>query len=80
MRQVIFGGANSFDGYLARSNDAVDWLIWSDEVADVMAASATTQLILFGTSKSSLARTSVSWVAATVLKRTIRRPTSRRSR
>jgi len=38
MRQVIFGGANSFDGYLARPNDAVDWLIWSDEVAEVMAA------------------------------------------
>ena len=37
MRQVVFGGANSLDNYLARANDAVDWLAWNDEVAEFMA-------------------------------------------
>lgn len=37
MRQVIFGGANSLDNYLARPDHAVDWLLWSDEVAEVTA-------------------------------------------
>ena len=36
MRKVIFGGANSLDGYFARGDDSVDWLIWSDEVAEIM--------------------------------------------
>jgi dihydrofolate reductase len=36
MRKVIFGGANSLDGYFARKDDSVDWLIWSDEVAEIM--------------------------------------------
>jgi dihydrofolate reductase len=34
MRKVIFGGANSLDNYFARKDDAVDWLIWSDEAAE----------------------------------------------
>jgi dihydrofolate reductase len=33
---VIFGGANSLDNYLARTNHAVDWLLWGDEAAAVM--------------------------------------------
>jgi dihydrofolate reductase len=37
MRKVVFGGANSLDNYFARKDDAVDWLMWSDEVAKVMA-------------------------------------------
>ena len=37
MRQVTFGGANSLDNFIARRDDAVDWLLWSDEVAQVMA-------------------------------------------
>jgi dihydrofolate reductase len=37
MRKVTFGGANSLDNYLARSDHAVDWLMWSDEVKAVMA-------------------------------------------
>ncbi len=36
MRKVTFGGANSLDNYFARKDDAVDWLIWSDEAAAVM--------------------------------------------
>lgn len=36
MRKVIFGGANSLDNYIARPDDAVDWLMWSDEAADLM--------------------------------------------
>jgi dihydrofolate reductase len=37
MRKVTFGGANSLDNYFARKNDAVDWLMWSDEAAAIMA-------------------------------------------
>lgn len=37
MRKVIFGGANSLDNYFARKDDAVDWLMWSDEVGQIMA-------------------------------------------
>jgi dihydrofolate reductase len=37
MRKVTFGGAISLDGFLARSDHAVDWLLWSDEAAEVMA-------------------------------------------
>jgi dihydrofolate reductase len=36
MRKVIFGGANSLDNYIARKDDAVDWLLWGDEAAQVM--------------------------------------------
>ena len=28
MRKVTFGGANSLDNYIARKDDAVDWLMW----------------------------------------------------
>ena len=37
MRKVTFGGANSLDNYLARLDHAVDWLLWGDEAAAVMA-------------------------------------------
>jgi dihydrofolate reductase len=37
VRKVTFGGANSLDNYLARPDHAVDWLLWGDEVAGVMA-------------------------------------------
>jgi dihydrofolate reductase len=37
MRKVIFGGANSLDNYIARPDHAVDWLLWGDEAAEVMA-------------------------------------------
>jgi len=36
MRKVTFGGANSLDNYFARKDDAVDWLMWSNEAASVM--------------------------------------------
>ena len=36
MRTVVFGGANSLDNYFARKDDAVDWLIWSDELSEFM--------------------------------------------
>jgi dihydrofolate reductase len=35
MRKVTFGGAPSLDGYFARKNDAVDWLMWSKEAAAI---------------------------------------------
>jgi dihydrofolate reductase len=37
MRKVVFGGANSLDNYFARKDDAVDWLLWNDEVGKIMA-------------------------------------------
>jgi dihydrofolate reductase len=37
VRKITFGGASSLDSYLARTDDAVDWLLWSDEVAAVVA-------------------------------------------
>jgi dihydrofolate reductase len=37
VRKVIFGGANSLDNYFARPDDSVDWLMWNDEVAAIMA-------------------------------------------
>ena len=36
MRKVTFGGAPSLDGYFARKDDAVDWLMWSKEAAAIM--------------------------------------------
>lgn len=36
MRSVVFGGANSLDNYFARKDDSVDWLLWSDEVAEFL--------------------------------------------
>ena len=39
MRRLVYGGANSLDNYLARADDAVDWLILNDEVAKVVASS-----------------------------------------
>src|SRR5438067_12868649 len=37
MRKVTFGGANSLDNYIARQDDAVDWLMWNKEVGQIMA-------------------------------------------
>ncbi|MDQ5844389.1 MAG: dihydrofolate reductase family protein [Acidobacteriota bacterium] len=37
MRKVVFGGANSLDNLFARKDDTVDWIMWSDEVAKLMA-------------------------------------------
>ncbi len=36
MRKVVYGGACSLDGYLARTDGAVDWLMWSDEAGEIM--------------------------------------------
>ena len=36
MRKVTFGGACSLDNFIARKDDAVDWLIWNKEVAEIM--------------------------------------------
>ena len=36
MRKVIFGGANSLDNFFAREDGSVDWLMWSDEAAEIM--------------------------------------------
>jgi dihydrofolate reductase len=36
MRKVIFSGANSLDNYIAREDGSYDWIMWSDEVAEMM--------------------------------------------
>ena len=35
MRKITFGGANSLDNFFARKDGAVDWLLWSDEAAEI---------------------------------------------
>lgn len=35
MRLVTFGVANSLDNFIARPDDAVDWLVWDKEVAAI---------------------------------------------
>ena len=37
MRKVTYGGASTLDGYFARADDTVDWLMWSDDAARIMA-------------------------------------------
>ena len=39
MRKVVFGGAISLDNYLARTDGAVDWLLWDKEVGAIIAES-----------------------------------------
>lgn len=36
MRKVIFGGAISLDNFIARTDGAVDWLLWSKELNQIM--------------------------------------------
>ena len=36
MRKVTYGGAISVDGYLAGPNEEIDWLRYSDDVAEIM--------------------------------------------
>ena len=35
MRKVTYGAAASFDGYLAGREEALDWLLWSDDAAAI---------------------------------------------
>ena len=36
MRKVTFGGGNSLDNFIARKDDSFDWLLWTNEVAEIM--------------------------------------------
>jgi len=36
MRKVTYGGANSLDNFIARKDDAVDWLMFNKEVGAIM--------------------------------------------
>ena len=38
MRKVTFGVGNSLDGYIAGANEAIDWLHWTKEIAEISAA------------------------------------------
>jgi dihydrofolate reductase len=37
MRKVIFGVASSLDNFIARRDGGYDWIMWSDEVSQLMA-------------------------------------------
>lgn len=37
MRKVTFGVASSLDHFIARTDHAVDWLVWDEEVASISA-------------------------------------------
>jgi dihydrofolate reductase len=37
MRKVIFGVANSLDNFVARRDGSYDWIMWSEEVAELIA-------------------------------------------
>jgi dihydrofolate reductase len=36
MRTITYGGANSLDNFIARTDGGVDWLMWCDEAAEYM--------------------------------------------
>ena len=36
MRKITYGGAISLDGFLAGPNEEIDWLRYSDDVAEIM--------------------------------------------
>lgn len=36
MRKVIFGGANSLDNFIARDDGSYDWILFGEEVAELM--------------------------------------------
>jgi dihydrofolate reductase len=38
MRLVTFGGGASLDGFIARPDDSVDWLLWGKDVASIATA------------------------------------------
>jgi len=38
MRKITFGGANSLDNFIARTDHSYDWLMWSNEVSAIMSA------------------------------------------
>ena len=49
MRKVTFGGANSLDNFIARKDDTVDWLMWNDELTEIMKDSwATVDTMVMG--------------------------------
>jgi dihydrofolate reductase len=37
MRTVVFGGATTLDNFLARPDGSVDWILWGNEAAEIMA-------------------------------------------
>ena len=36
MRKVTFGGANSLDNFIARTDGSFDWIMWSEEANEIM--------------------------------------------
>ena len=85
MRKVIFGGANSLDNYIARKDDAVDWLLWSKEVPQIMKEMwKTIDTVVMGRKTYEVAQTmgggggGTSGVKTYVFSRTIKKPKSKK--
>ncbi len=81
MRKVTFGGACSLDNFIARNDDAVDWLMWTDEVNEIMQSYwATIDTVVMGRRTYEVARRSgggdgsYPGVKTYVFSRTIRKP------
>ena len=57
MRKVTFGGANSLDNFIARTNDDVSWLKWNKEVTAISKEFwKTIDTVVMTTSKASASR------------------------
>ena len=83
MRKVTFGGASSLDNFFARKDDAVDWLLWSKEVAEVTASFwKTIDTVVMGRKTYEVAARSGSGaypgVKNYVLSRTLKQPRSKK--
>jgi dihydrofolate reductase len=83
MRKVTFGGACSLDHFIARKDDSVDWLMWTDEVSEIMRSYwATIDTVVMGRRTYEVAlRTgggdgSYPGVKTYVFSRTIRKPST----
>jgi len=84
MRKVIFGGANSLDNFIARKDDAVDWLLWSKEVPQIMKEMwKTIDTVIMGRKTYEVAQRmggdgGTSGVKTYVFSRTIKKPKSKK--
>ncbi len=49
MRKVTFGCANSLDNFIAREDGGVDWLMWNEQVSEIMKQSwKTIDTVVYG--------------------------------
>ena len=83
MRKVIFGGAISLDNFIARPDGAVDWLLFSKEVGQIMKDMwATIDTMVMGRKTYEVAQRmgggDLGGVKTYVFSRTIKKPNSKK--